>query len=260
MTILDKPLFGLLDFCGLESNWILSRGTTLRVLFSSLCLLLGAAPALAGCGSDRILERADEERADEGIGSEGTTPGRAVEPPPGAAEQPAPGSVGDPEPGQAGDPNPGDPAQPPPGAPDQPNPGIPEEPEPAAPGAPGGAERAGGTPSDGPTVTLKGEIRYRDYSRGKISLDVFDGDQRDFSARPSVVGRLELDAPGPFELAIPQGAGKVWISAYNDANDDGKPDHEDPTGFCSTNPVALDDQIIEGLVIQLEYNPPPEGQ
>ncbi len=153
--------------------------------------------------------------------------------------------------------------QPPPGAPEQPLPGVPEDPTPGAPGAPGAPGEevvTPGAPTQGPTVTLKGEVRYRDHQAGKVRVDVFDGDQRDFSERPGVVGWAELTGPGTFEIQVPQSAGKVWLSAFNDANSDGKPGHGDPTGYLEANPVTLDDDIVSGLIITLEYNPRPEGQ
>jgi hypothetical protein len=212
-----------------------------------IAALLLAVPFAQACGTDPILARADEERAEEPTAGQ-PAPGQAASPPPGAAAQPAPG--------QPGEPSPGDPSQPPPGAPDQPQPGVPDQPQPGAPVV----EIAPGEPQQGPTITLVGEVRFADYQGGRVRVDVFDGDQKDFSARPSVVGWAELDAPGPFELKVPSSAERVWISAFNDANRDGKPGHEDPTGFFADNPVALGERDVSGIVIDLVLEPPPEGE
>lgn len=198
------------------------------ILAAGLTALVGA-----GCGPDPILDEADQERAREDDHS------TQVSRPPGSA------------------------IQPPPGAPTQPTRGIPEEPQPGQPDTPdarAGVPGAPGAPVDGPQVTLKGEVRYGDYKDGKVRVDVFDGDQRNFSKHPGVVGWVELAGPGPYEVQVPQAAERVWLSAYNDANNDGKPGHEDPTGYLEDNPVGLEDSTITGLDIELEYNPRPEGQ
>lgn len=211
-----------------------------------------AALCVTGCGPDPILARADEERASQGEA------GEPVRPPPGA--EPQPGQPSAPQPGDPGQPSPGDAAQPPPGAPDQPSPGVPEEPEPGLPGGPGAETITPGIPTDGPTVVLRGEVRYPDYRSGRVRVDVFDGDQLDRSKRPGVVGWADLSAPGAFELTVPASAGQVWLSAFNDANGDGKPGHSDPTGFYADNPVQLAGDSTDGLIIVLEYNPPPEHE
>jgi hypothetical protein len=90
-----------------------------------------------------------------------------------------------------------------------------------------------------------------------VRVDVFDGDQRDFTKRPGVVGWADLGAPGPFTLTVPTSAGKVWISAFNDANSNGRPDDQDPKGYHEQSPVALDDGDVDGIVLTLVYDPQP---
>jgi hypothetical protein len=219
-----------------------------------------AALSAIGCGPDPIVARADQERASQGGSGDEVRPPPGAEPQPGRPGEPQPGAPGLPQPGDPGQPSPGDAAQPPPGAPDQPSPGVPEEPEPGLPGGPGAEAAVPGQPVDGPTVVLRGEVRYADYRAGKVRVDVFDGDQLDRSKRPGVVGWADLSAPGSFELTVPASTGKVWLSAFNDANSDGKPGHTDPTGFFADNPVTLEGDAVDGLIIELEYNPPPERE
>lgn len=223
-----------------------TKTSTLFVALTVLCL--------QSCGADPILARADEERAEEG-GQAGS-----VQPPPGAAHPPGAGAPDQPQPGDPGQPPPGDGIQPPPGAPDQPQPGVPDDPTPGRPDGPGPEQATPGAPPEGPSVTLRGEVRYAEYREGKVRVDVFDGDQLNRSKHPGVVGWADLSGPGPFELTVPSSTGKVWLSAFNDANGDGKPGHEDPTGFFAGNPLDLDDDSLTGLVIQLTYNPRPEDQ
>ncbi len=208
-----------------------------------LCCMLAQATA---CGADPIMDRANAERAEESNGQ-----GGAGHPGPGQANGPIPGDPSQPPPGQA--------AQPPPGAPPQPEPGVPNQPQPGTPDDQ--VEATAGTP-DGPTITLSGTVRYGDYGKGTIRVDVFDGDQSDRSLaqRPGVVAWADMESPGAFSVQLPVSKGKVWLSAFNDANGDGKPDHEDPGGQCQDNPMVVGNQDISGVVIDLQYNPKPADQ
>lgn len=86
-------------------------------------------------------------------------------------------------------------------------------------------------------MTVRGTISVADYTQGPVLIDVFDGDHRELGgARPSLVGKVTLDAPGPFELQIAEDT-KVWLSAYNDVNGDGRPSREEPFGEYERNPV-----------------------
>jgi len=220
----------------------------------AIFLGLGTAATTLGCGSDPIVAMADHERAEEhGTASD-------VQPPPGQAHPLNPGQAAPPQAGDPGQPDAGSAIQPPPGAPDQPRPGIPEAPTPGVPGDPQGQAATPGEPADGPTVTLKGRVRYAEYESGKVRVDVFDGDQRNLSKHPGVVGWAELTAPGSFEITVRTAAGEVWLSAFNDANGNGAPDDRDPTGHLEDNPVQLSDDTLTGLVIDLEYNPRPEDE
>ena len=116
-------------------------------------------------------------------------------------------------------------------------------------------------PDDGEKAVLKGAVVFPGYAGGTLRLDVFDGDQTDFSARPSVVAMEKLQEPGAFEFSVPVSAGRVWLSAFNDANENGRPDPQDPTGFYAKNPVDVSDGgEISGLTIGLEVRAPPEHQ
>jgi hypothetical protein len=203
-----------------------------------------------GCGGDPILARADDERADE-VGD------RAGEP--GAAPLPVPGVAPQPQPGQANPPVAGVPGEPGEGLPDEPEPGIPEPPapgDPSQPPPPGGADP--GTQPSIPRSAVSGVVRYEAYRQGSIRVDVFDGDQRDLSAHPGVVAWADLPAPGPFTVQVPTSAGKVWLSAYNDANGNGRPDDQDPRGYDEGSPVGVEGGDVTGVVIALKYEPQPE--
>ena len=89
---------------------------------------------------------------------------------------------------------------------------------------------------EGPTVTVRGRVQMRDYRQGNLRIDIFDGDQLQFSGpRPSVVSVITMDQPGTFEVQLPVSAGRVWISCFNDENGDGRPSPMDPVGYFEGN-------------------------
>lgn len=190
---------------------------------------------LSACGTDPVLEAARAE-------AEGQTSAAESEPDQGARRPLGPtgpsgpaGRSAQPTPGVPGQPTPGEPGAPSPGTPGEPTPGVPDEPPPGG-GAPGGLP----TP-EGPTTLLRGTIQVEGYSGGPVMIDAFDGDHRDLSQskRVSLVSRAKVEAPGAFEIAIPED-GKVWISAYNDVNGDGRPSREEPFAEYGGNPVFAD--------------------
>ncbi len=195
-----------------------------------ISLILMLAPA---CGEDPVLEAARLE-----------------------AEGPSQGSPGQPTPGDPGQPTPGDPGQPPPGSAGEPTPGIPEEPTPGDPGQPppGGKAHAEGeipAPQGVETVTISGSIAVVDYKSGPITLDVFDGDHTAIGGdRPNVVARKVLEGPGAFELVVAKGT-PVWLSAFNDADSDGRPSKKEPFGSYPDNPVKTKDDVT-GLELSLK--------
>lgn len=210
--------------------------------------------AASGCGRDPILERADQEAAGEDVAD--AAPARIEQPRPPAA------SVG---PGGGGAPA-GGPAPPPPGGeppPGQPGGGQPGGGQPGG-GQPGGQPAEGGMqPSDpsGPMVSVSGSVNYAAWTGGMVRVDVFDGDQTNFSQRPRVLAMEQLTRPGPYRVSIPAGSGRIWISAFNDSNQNNRPDPRDPTGFHAGNPVTVGDKDVGGVDVVLEVRPPPaDGQ
>jgi len=171
------------------------------------------------------------------------------------------GVPGEPPPGEPGEPPPGEPGAPPKGEVGEPGPGIPEDPTPGVPDEPppdGGYRKP--PPIEGPTVVVTGTVELPDWFQGSIRIDVFDGDQLQFGgARPGVVTMKNLEAPGPFELEVPESVGAIWLSAYNDEDMDGRPGPVDPTGYYAENPVVLADGT-SGVTITLERRDPPGGQ
>jgi hypothetical protein len=182
-----------------------------------------------------------------GVPAEPGEAGVPLEPEAGVPEEPKPGAAEEPKPAPAGstekpDPPPGTEGS---GKASAPKPGVPEDPEPAPPGTPGGADhpgKEGGVVAEGPHITLRGRITGGESAGGRIRIDLFDGDQRNTSGpRPRVVGVHEVNPSGTFEISVPQSAGRVWIGAYRDLNQNNRPNEGEPFGWYSKNPVYLED-------------------
>ena len=133
---------------------------------------------------------------------------------------------------------------------------MPEEPTPGDPGQPppGGGAHAEGEippPQGVETVTISGRVTVVDYQRGPITLDVFDGDHTAIGGdRPNVVARRVLQAPGDFELVVAKGT-PVWLSAFNDADGDGRPSRKEPFGSHAGNPIKTEGDVT-GLELSLK--------
>lgn len=183
---------------------------------------------IPACGGDPVLEAAREEAARDGSAAPTGQPG-----------QPGP-------PGEAG----------------TPAPGIPEEPKPADPGQPPPGDagpQTGIRAPEGPVVTIRGRVVYPDYKGGPVRIDLFDGDHSSLGGpRPGIVSRAELGAPGAFEITVAQGT-KVWISASNDEDDDGRPSPLEPFGDYAKNPVVADEDT-SGVEIVLSRREPPKDK
>ena len=227
----------------------------------SLLVLVGLF--LSGCGDeDPVLkaarEAADEEAAQrgEGLSSGGddlnTRAGHPIDG--GVAVAPGAGGAqkeGIPlEPQQPGipeEPAPGDPTAPPVGKPGTPAEGVPKEP-------------AQKVQTDEPMSRLRGQIRMKNYLHGGIRLDIFDGDHRSHAGqRPNLVRTVKLDKPGNFDVELPLSVGKIWLEASNDENQDGRPGPRDPSGRYKGNPITLEAEGINKIVIDVERNDPPPG-
>ncbi len=183
---------------------------------------------------------------------DGSGAGEAGEPEPGIPEEPQPAPPGTPGGGTPPDQaiQEGAPGEPPPGVPDEPKPGDPNQPSPNGRKPP---------PSAGPQVTLSGVVAYDGFSGGLLRVDIFDGDHlRQGAKRPSVVAMVTLDKPGPYAVQVPVSAGRVWVSAFNDADRNERPGPLDPTGFYDGNPVPTDKGDQRNLTVRLVQRAPPE--
>jgi hypothetical protein len=215
----------------------------------------GPDKAGAGAGEPPGARRGHPMDGGVAVGSSPPNGGGAVvagEPVAGVPDEPSPAPAGSPgggtppdqdgQAGQAGEPRPG--------VPDEPLPGSPDDPSPKGRKPP---------PSAGPQVSLTGTVAYDGYSGGMVRVDVFDGDHLTQGAkRPSVVAMATLSRPGPFTVQVPVSAGRVWVSAFNDADRNDRPGPLDPTGYYDGNPVPTDKGAQRGLIVRLVQRAAPE--
>ena len=207
-----------------------------------------SAVAFIGCtGTDPILEKAAAGASDAQPAAGGAAATTASDPPrKGQPAEPQPGRAGDPAPGKAGEPVPGKAGEPAAAKPAQPKP-VQEGPPP---------------PGQGPGVKLAGKVVLPDHKGGAIKVDVFDGDQKAASGggkRPGVVAMARLDAPGSFEVVVPEGVERVWLGAFADEDKDGKPGPLDPECWYDGNPVDMS-KPQDDLELVLIRRAPPPGQ
>jgi len=115
-------------------------------------------------------------------------------------------------------------------------------------------------PKEEAGTSLSGEVVLADHKGGAIRVDVFDGDQKAASGggkRPGVVAMARLDAPGPFQVTVPAGTNRVWIGAFADEDQDGKPGPLDPEVWYAANPVVLNGNTADIQLVLERREPPP---
>ncbi len=212
----------------------------------------GAGGATAGAGIPGAAQPGDASGgAGAPVGPDGQPlAGAPVPPTPGVPDEPTPGVPGSPVAATPGSAAAVDPGSPRPGIPDEPAPGIPSQPPPGS--------GAGGP--TGPTVAVSGEVVFAAWKGGRVKVSAFDGDHAAAAGgRPNVIGMTELDRPGPFVVAIAEGAGKVYFEAAIDEDGDGRPGPLDPQGNADRFPVTISDDAVGGLRIALTRREPPPG-
>ncbi len=114
-------------------------------------------------------------------------------------------------------------------------------------------------------VKISGTVTFDDYKKGLIQIDVSDKGmfgRGGRATRPKIITLYRMEKPGPFELEVAANSGEVWLSAYNDADQNGKPTRGEPRGTATGNPYKVGTEDITGVEIILtpERIPPPPGQ
>lgn len=106
-------------------------------------------------------------------------------------------------------------------------------------------------PKDGDFVTFKGTVEANNPNQRPIRIDIFDGDQQNIGGkRPSVVVSTTVESGNKFEIFIPKKEHHLWVGAYIDEDNDGRPGPMDPSGWYSGNPLSGSTNQ-QAIVIQL---------
>jgi len=192
------------------------------------------------CGTDPILERAENLKSE--------TPKKLA-----GKEKQAPKSVAakNPQPGKQSQenqlPKPGKPEQPKPGKPDDPKPVQPNDPEPVK-----GNQESRSAEEQAKQIQIQGTIKTTNWSGKSIRIDIFDGDQQKIGGkRPSVVATRRIKKLENFSISIPEKSPKIWIGAYIDEDEDGRPGGNDPSGWYEGNPIS-GKKDHRNIIIKLE--------
>ena len=94
-------------------------------------------------------------------------------------------------------------------------------------------------PKDGEFITISGTIEATNPNQRPIRIDIFDGDQQNIGGkRPSVVVSTTVESGNSFEIFIPKKDQQLWVGAYIDEDNDGRPGPMDPSGWYSGNPIV----------------------
>ena len=114
-------------------------------------------------------------------------------------------------------------------------------------------------PKDGDFITIKGSINASNPTNKAIRIDIFDGDQRNIGGkRPSVVVSKTVDSGPKFEIFLPKKDQQLWIGAYIDEDEDGRPGPMDPSGWYSGNPVLGSSNSSDiTLILGIPNDAPP---
>ena len=112
-------------------------------------------------------------------------------------------------------------------------------------------------PKDGPFITISGTVNVEGWSGKKVRIDIFDGDQRNIGGqRPSVIISKTLSKIGSFDIDLPQSDTQLWIGAYIDEDEDGRPGPQDPSGWYASNPVSAS-KDHSGITVNLNVPDAP---
>jgi len=112
-------------------------------------------------------------------------------------------------------------------------------------------------------IKVKGKVVFVGYTAGLIQIDVSDkGVKRGHKGvQPKVIQLYRMDKPGAFEIEIPENTGEIYLSAYNDEDQNGRPSRAEPRGLADGNPYHAGTEEIDGVVITMEREripaPPP---
>jgi len=104
-------------------------------------------------------------------------------------------------------------------------------------------------------ITIAGNISINgegDWKEKPIRIDIFDGDQQALEGpRPKVISTKRISGIGSFSISVDKKDTNIWIGAYCDVDGDGRPGPKDPSGWYAQNPVGSASDL-SGIAITLE--------
>ncbi len=116
------------------------------------------------------------------------------------------------------------------------------------------------TAHKGHTVTISGEVTFKQYKRGQLIVIANDKDFREYDAR-TISGKV-LSSPGKYSFEIPEDIGKVYIGVIALISKGGfvEPTEQmsEPISYLN-NPISIASSDIDDIDIDInELNAPPD--
>ncbi len=106
---------------------------------------------------------------------------------------------------------------------------------------------------EGPTVEISGEVKYKEYSLGKILILARTHSNPE---KPPDIAVLELLSPGKFKLKVPKNIGALYIDAVNVKEEWRRGSAAggtiSPSGSYPKNPLKVGSNDIAGIKIALK--------
>ena len=100
---------------------------------------------------------------------------------------------------------------------------------------------------------IKGNVKFPGYKQGYIRITVFD--KADKKTR-RLVGITQIPNPGPFTLNVPPEIKTVYLSAFNDSDNDDLPyKKHDPVGWYGypgqKKPILINKPVTNNILLEL---------
>lgn len=106
-----------------------------------------------------------------------------------------------------------------------------------------------------PTVTISGNIIFKNYKTGVIFIEARSKDSIKTNA-PADIATAMIPAPGYYEVKVPKDIGEIYLTAINFAQRFiTKPTPDTPGGYYSKNPIKVKSKDIKNINIEITSTP-----
>lgn len=99
------------------------------------------------------------------------------------------------------------------------------------------------------TVTISGEVIFKDYRRRPIAVAAWSREPGDPPGPPNI-SATEITKPGKYTLEVPANIGEIYLKALN-MSMTGRPMVDTPTGKYEGNPLKVGSSDITGIDITI---------